>query len=137
MGNSELALNALDQADALSANSKNPSLRGYILAKSGRRNEAEKVLGTLERTDREGYVPPYALALVYAGLGQRDSAFEWLERAYAARDVHLVFLEPGSQMERPSRGPTLPCTPRTLRLHAHGGQGRQHGAIEADAFRLT
>jgi hypothetical protein len=32
------------------------------------------------------------MALVYAGLGQRDSAFEWLDRAYAARDVHLVFL---------------------------------------------
>ena len=32
------------------------------------------------------------MALVYAGLGQRDSAFEWIDRAYAARDVHLTFL---------------------------------------------
>jgi hypothetical protein len=38
------------------------------------------------------YVPPYALALVHAGLGDADAAFEWLERAYAARDVHLMFL---------------------------------------------
>ena len=37
-------------------------------------------------------VPPYALALVHAGLGDADAAFEWLERAYVARDVHLMFL---------------------------------------------
>ena len=92
LGNSELALKALDKAEALSANSKNLSLRGYILAKSGRTNEAEEVLRTLKSIDRERYVPPYAMALVYAGLGERDSAFEWLEHAYKVRDVHLVFL---------------------------------------------
>jgi hypothetical protein len=39
-----------------------------------------------------GYVPPYALALVHAGLGDADAAFEWLDRAFAVRDVHLMFL---------------------------------------------
>ena len=92
LGNSEQALEALEKAEALSGNSKMLSLRGYILAKSGRTNQAEEVLRTLKGIDRERYVPPYAMALVYAGLGQCDSAFEWLDRAYAARDVHLVFL---------------------------------------------
>lgn len=92
LGNSELALEALEKAQALSGNSKMLSLRGYILAKSGRTNQAEEVLRTFKRIARERYVPPYAMALVYAGLGQRDSAFEWLDRAYAERDVHLVFL---------------------------------------------
>ena len=77
--------------------SKNLSLRGYILAKSGRRNEAEQMLRTLESVARESvarerYVPPYAFALVYAELGQHDLAFQWLEKAYEVRDVHLVFL---------------------------------------------
>jgi DNA-binding winged helix-turn-helix (wHTH) protein/TolB-like protein/Flp pilus assembly protein TadD len=93
LGNSELALEALEKAEALSGNSKMLSLRGYILAKSGRTNLAEHVLRTLKSTAAERYVPPYAMALVHAGLGQRDSAFEWLERAYAEQDVHLVFLE--------------------------------------------
>jgi hypothetical protein len=38
------------------------------------------------------YVPPYAFALIYAGLGERDAAIQWLERAYDVRDVHLIFL---------------------------------------------
>jgi DNA-binding winged helix-turn-helix (wHTH) protein/TolB-like protein/Tfp pilus assembly protein PilF len=92
LGNSEQALEALEKAQALSGNSKMLSLRGYILAKSGRTNEAEEVLRTLKSIARERYVPPYAMALVYAGLGQRESLFEWLDRAYAARDVHLIFL---------------------------------------------
>ena len=68
------------------------SLRGYILAKVGRTNEAEEVLRTLKSIARGRYVPPYAMALVHAGLGQRDLAFEWLNRAYDTRDVHLTFL---------------------------------------------
>jgi len=95
LGNSELALEALEKAEALSGNSKMLSLRGYILATSGRTNEAEEVLRTLKSIARDRYVPPVAMALVYAGLGQRDSAFEWLEDAYQVRDVHLVFLAAG------------------------------------------
>lgn len=92
LGNSELALEALEKAKALSGNSKMLSFRGYILAKSGRTRQAEEVLRTLKSMEGERYVPPYAMALVYAGLGQRDSVFEWLDRAYAGRDVHLNFL---------------------------------------------
>ena len=101
LGKNELALNALEKAQALSGNSKMLSLRGYILAKSGRTNEAEEVLRILMSTD--GYVPPYAMALVYAGLGQRDSAFAWLDRAYDARDVHLVWLPQGEPKWDPFR----------------------------------
>jgi TolB-like protein/DNA-binding winged helix-turn-helix (wHTH) protein len=92
LGHDEAALAALAKAEASSPNSKMISLRGFILAKQGRRREAEAVLTTLEAIARERYVPPYAMALVYAGLGQRDLVFEWLGRAYAVRDVHLTWL---------------------------------------------
>jgi len=68
------------------------SLMGYLLAKIGRADEAREVLKTLEGISRDRYVPPYAMALVYAGLDQRDALFEWLDKAYDARDVHLIFL---------------------------------------------
>ena len=93
LGDHDLALKALATAARLSGqNSKPISLTGYILGRSGRTAEARDLLGALEIASRQRYVPPYALALVHAGLGDADAAFEWLDRAYAARDVHLMFL---------------------------------------------
>ena len=68
------------------------ALRVYLLAKLGRKDEAREVLNTLEAVSRERYVPPYAMALLHAGLGQRDKALEQLERGFDTRDVHLIFL---------------------------------------------
>jgi len=93
MGMTELALEALTDAARLSgSNSKPVSLRGYLLARAGRANEAREILRRLETLSRERYVPPYTTAIVHAGLGERDEVFDWLEKAYAARDVHLIFL---------------------------------------------
>jgi TolB-like protein/DNA-binding winged helix-turn-helix (wHTH) protein/Flp pilus assembly protein TadD len=93
LGQSDLALEALTEAARLSGvNSKAVSLRGYLLAKRGRTKEAQEVVETLEVLSREQYVPPFATALVYAGLDRREAVFEWLEKAYAERDVHLMYL---------------------------------------------
>jgi len=93
LGNTDMALNALNNAGRFSGgNSKAIALRGYICAKLGKTKEAHEVLSTLEAVSRERYVPPYATALVHVGLGQHDSALDWLERAYDAHDVHGVFL---------------------------------------------
>jgi TolB-like protein/DNA-binding winged helix-turn-helix (wHTH) protein/Flp pilus assembly protein TadD len=92
-GQSALALDALAIAARFSGgNSKPVSLRGYVLAKAGRREEARQVLMTLETLSQGRYVPPYAMALVHAGLGERAAAFTWLDRAFEAHDVHLVYL---------------------------------------------
>jgi TolB-like protein len=92
-GHHDLALDALEKAGPFSSgNSKGISLRAYILAKLGRTAEAEELLHTLDAVSREKYVPPYAFALVHAGLGEREVALDWLERAYDAHDVHLVLL---------------------------------------------
>ena len=93
LGQTEPAIEALTMAARFSnGNSKTMSLRGYLLATTGRESEAREVLGALEAASRTRYVPPYALALVNAGLGDREATFAWLERALEARDVHLMFL---------------------------------------------
>jgi TolB-like protein/DNA-binding winged helix-turn-helix (wHTH) protein/Flp pilus assembly protein TadD len=93
MNRTEPAIESLVQAGRFSGqNSKSLSFRGYVLAKAGRTAEAREVLNTLQTVARDRYVPPFAMALVYAGLGEKDAAFDWLERAYTARDVHLIFL---------------------------------------------
>jgi TolB-like protein/DNA-binding winged helix-turn-helix (wHTH) protein/Flp pilus assembly protein TadD len=89
----QLALEALEDADRLAGgNSKIMSLRGYILGRWGREKAAREALSILDNLSRSRYVPPYAMALIYAGLGEREAMFDYLEQAYAARDVHLIFL---------------------------------------------
>ena len=68
------------------------SFRGHVLASAGREAEAREVLKTLEAASRERYVPKYAMAFITLGLGDKDATFEWLERALAEHDVHLMFL---------------------------------------------
>jgi TolB-like protein/Tfp pilus assembly protein PilF len=93
LGENELAFEELGTAARLSGgNSKALALRGYLFARQGRTDEARGVLGALEEISRVRYLPPYATALVHAGLGEHDAAFAWLDRAYEARDVHVVYL---------------------------------------------
>jgi TolB-like protein/DNA-binding winged helix-turn-helix (wHTH) protein/Flp pilus assembly protein TadD len=87
------ALAALDQAAKYSdGNSKPLSLRAYVLARTGRSDEALAILADLEASAQQHYVPPYALALINTGLGREDETRRWLERAFEERDIHLGFL---------------------------------------------
>ena len=93
LGEYEMALEALSRGGGVGGeNSKVISLRGYVLAKMGRENEAREVLKTLEALGRERYIPPYAIAQVCTGLRENDWAFAWLERGIEEHDVHLAML---------------------------------------------
>jgi tetratricopeptide (TPR) repeat protein len=94
LGNTNLALEALVNAARPSGgNSKAIAQRAYVLAKSGKPEAARELLGTLQAAaSTNRYVPPYAIALIHAGLRENDFALESLERAYDVRDVHLSFL---------------------------------------------
>jgi adenylate cyclase len=59
----------------------------YFIA--GNKGEAEKILRDLERKSKETYISPYRMATVYAGLGENDRAFEYLERAYSERSLDI------------------------------------------------
>ena len=76
LGNTDMALDALQKAAVNGANSKVIGLRGYILAKVGRIAEAREVLSTLEVVSQERYVPPYSNALVHAGLREGKTALD-------------------------------------------------------------
>ena len=92
-GDTAVALEVLTEAARRSQqNSKAISLKGYLLAKSGRAGEAREVLRSLVEGSRDRYVPPYAMALVYLGFDEKDEVFAWLDKAYQARDVHLIYL---------------------------------------------
>lgn len=71
-----------------------PNIAGeaYVYAEMGRRDAAEAALARLDSLARTEYVTPYAVALVYAALGERDQAFAWLDRAVAERTHWLLWL---------------------------------------------
>ncbi|HJQ65455.1 MAG TPA: protein kinase [Gemmatimonadales bacterium] len=69
---------------------------GYALARAGRRNEAMAEIRRLERDTLEPYANALPIAQIYGGLGDRDHAFMWLDRAYADRNwpLYLVRVDP-------------------------------------------
>ena len=63
---------------------------GHAYAVSGRRDEAQKVLDHMKKMSEHRYIAPYNVAVIYAGLGEEDEAFTWLNRAYEERSYILV-----------------------------------------------
>ena len=63
---------------------------GYGYGVTGRRKDAEKVLEELNELSKHKYVSPVWRAKIYAGLGEKDKALEWLERAYEDRSIVSV-----------------------------------------------
>jgi TolB-like protein/DNA-binding winged helix-turn-helix (wHTH) protein/Tfp pilus assembly protein PilF len=85
---------------------------GYVYAVSGRRGEAEKLLAQLLDEAKSKPVSAYNIARIYTGLGEKEQAFAWLERAIAERDSNLTMpgLKPDVQLD------TLRSDPRFLEL---------------------
>jgi TolB-like protein/DNA-binding winged helix-turn-helix (wHTH) protein len=57
----------------------------HAYAVTGKRTEAEKIIGDLDRRSKTRYVSPYMMATIYAGLGDKNKAFDFLEKAYQQR----------------------------------------------------
>jgi tetratricopeptide (TPR) repeat protein len=66
---------------------------GHVYAVSGRQTEARKILAELQRLSEHSYVPATDMALVYAGLGDKDKAFAWLDKAYEEHSFSLSSLK--------------------------------------------
>jgi tetratricopeptide (TPR) repeat protein len=66
---------------------------GYAYALTGRRADAQKVLMELSELAKQEYVPAVDRARVYAGLGEKDKAFEWLENGLADRSIANIRVE--------------------------------------------
>lgn len=69
------------------------SYLGFAHAVAGQKKDALRILENLEVVDRERYVPAYNFAMIYAGLGEMDKAFEWFDKACNERSGFLPFLK--------------------------------------------
>lgn len=69
------------------------ALLGHAYAAAGKVAEAKQVLTELEQLPDQRYVSPYTVAAIYAGLGDQEQAFKWLEAAVEERDIWLMNLK--------------------------------------------
>jgi eukaryotic-like serine/threonine-protein kinase len=82
---------------AMSLNNVPEELNGYptlayAYAMAGKRNEAMKILNQQKELAKRQYISPLNFAVIYTGLGDKDRAFEYLEKAYEERVQLLIHL---------------------------------------------
>ena len=97
MGKYEAAVAEIKQAITFSGgNTIHTAALGHAYAMAGKRTEARKAISDLERLSKREYVSPYFIAVIYAGLGERDQTFAWLEKAFQERHqfMTLIGVEP-------------------------------------------
>ena len=63
----------------------------HAFAVNGQRAQAKHILQALEQQSKNSYVSPYMIATIYAGLGDKDKAFEFLERAFQERSPDVAY----------------------------------------------
>lgn len=102
--------------DLSEGNSEVVSSLGHAYAVSGKRGAAREVLARLQRRSQRSYVPPYNLAIVYAGLGKKEQALDSLEKGYEARDVHMIFLKVDPRWDNIRTDPRFQDLMRRMRL---------------------
>ncbi len=72
---------------------------GHVYGVSGKKAEARAVLDELKQRSRQEYVPADSIALVYEGLGEKDQAFTWLEKAYEEHAFKMAWLKVDPQWD--------------------------------------
>jgi len=108
LGRAELAWNYAfkgDHANALAEYQKIPRLPtpaedqavsgglGYVYAVSGRRREALDIIAQFRALAESRYIDPYMVGAIYAGLGDKNRAFDWLNKGVEERSASMVFLK--------------------------------------------
>src|SRR5262249_37259487 len=79
------AISELKKATELSASGDARASLGYAYAVSGRRSEAQRILAELQEQSKLRQVNPIHIAKIHAGLGEKDLALDWLEKAFQDR----------------------------------------------------
>jgi len=75
------------------------SAAGYTYAIAGDTEKATEMLDRLTALAEESYVSPFNMAIIHAGLGDKDEAFVWLEKAYAQRSRSMAWLNVTNELE--------------------------------------
>ena len=81
------AIEEFQKAISLSQGIDGVGALGHVYAVSGRLGEAESTLRKLDELSKHIYVSPYQKAVIYAGLGKKEEALKFLEKAFGERSL--------------------------------------------------
>ena len=90
------------------------SALAHAYARAGKKTEAEKILAQMNVAAKSQYVSPYYFAIVYAGLGDTETAMNWLEKALGDHSNGLVFLQVEPQLDGLRSNPRFIALERKL-----------------------
>jgi TolB-like protein/DNA-binding winged helix-turn-helix (wHTH) protein/Flp pilus assembly protein TadD len=89
-GNLQGAISEYHKAFQLSDGSPSVAVAlAHANSSAGKKDEADEILHDLERKSKEKPISAYTMATLYAGLGENDEAFKFLEKAYAERSFDI------------------------------------------------
>lgn len=91
-------------------------ITAYANARLGRRADAESAIQLFKRTGESS--SSHMIAMIYAGLNDKDRAFEWLERAFEARSNKLITLKVDAEWDNLRPDPRFDDLLRRMRLKA-------------------
>jgi DNA-binding winged helix-turn-helix (wHTH) protein/TolB-like protein/Flp pilus assembly protein TadD len=86
------AVHEFEEAERLSRpDPYTEGLLGYAEALSGNTARARQLAKKLTLRSHNEYVPALSIALIYVGLGEQETALEWLSHSYQDRSTHMVY----------------------------------------------
>jgi len=89
-GNLQEAISEYQKASEMSHGDPGPAVAlAHVYSAAGRKATAEQILRDLERKSKGTSTSPYTMATIYAGLGENDKAFEFLEKAYSEKSFEM------------------------------------------------
>ena len=91
-GRTNEAITEIQKAIDLSGGEYGLGSLGHVYAIVGRRSDAGKMLQSIAEQSSRSYISPYQLAIVHAGLDEKDQAIDELEKAYADRSLSAPVL---------------------------------------------
>jgi tetratricopeptide (TPR) repeat protein len=86
------AIQELQLANRLMSGPRRMALLGYAHAGCGNRTAAMEILNEFMNQSERGPFPALAIAEIYIGMGDKDRAFQWLEKAIDQRDLDVTLL---------------------------------------------
>lgn len=91
---------------------------GYVLGRTGNRDDAERIVDELTSRAQQGYVSPVSFAMAFLGVGSFDRALEWAERAFDDRRGWLAYLAVNPLFDSVREHPRFANLVRRMRLEA-------------------